>query len=87
MKTAFILMMVFYSGLAKAEDRKDCFDVIPPAANSPLPSAIKIDRCTGTTWVLIRVYPPKGKDAAPGPFRWRWFPILEDVGEATIGLQ
>jgi hypothetical protein len=84
-----LLLTLFSLGtldLATAQESKDCFSIIPPVASSPMPWPIKLNRCDGTTWILVRVYGPKPKDGGAAPFSMRWFPVQDSNSqEATIG--
>jgi hypothetical protein len=75
-----LLLTLFSLGtldLAAAQETKDCFSIIPPVASSPMPWPMKLNRCDGTTWILVRVYGSKPKDGGMAPFAFRWFPIQD----------
>lgn len=65
---------------SSAEDQgtRDCFTIVaPPAASGDIPvfgimavmGAIRINKCTGESWMLIKAAPVKGS------YSYRWFPI------------
>jgi hypothetical protein len=54
-----------------------CFMVVPAPANVAPFTLMKVDRCTGTTWVLSRrpIPDPSGKPSTAGV--WHWTPVEE----------
>jgi hypothetical protein len=52
-----------------------CWEVVP-SGQGTLPTVfLKVNKCTGETWVLIRT-PVKADN--PQAFTWRWFPLSND---------
>lgn len=86
-KAVFTGFLILASNMpAFSEETKDCYSIIEPSQGSSVQFPLKINRCDGTTWVLVRVYLKKTKDGPPGPYVLRWFHILIDSStEAEIG--
>jgi hypothetical protein len=68
--------------MAQAATTQECFQVIAPVApgatvGAPLAiAALKVNRCTGETWVLSWLTIGKGQ-------AWRWTPISSESTEAV----
>lgn len=64
---------------------EECFVVIAPVApgstvGAPAAiAALKVNRCTGETWVLSLMTVP----GTPGGRAWRWTPISNESNEAV----
>lgn len=74
--TIAALVVVFESNSARAAPPAEpCFDIVEPSAKSELFVPIRVNRCTGETWILLRqpVVDPHGK--ALGVFTYIWHPI------------
>ena len=57
-----------------------CFDVVPLAAEAPPHGPILVDRCTGHTWLLLRVNLEKNGKT----FTYRWLPLSLENGEPVL---
>jgi hypothetical protein len=70
--------------LATPVTAEECFQIIAPVAPASTvgtpaaAAALKLNRCTGETWVLSLLNLP-GKTGANA---WRWTPISEEQHEA-----
>ena len=53
-----------------------CFEVIASAGQTTSPSFILVDRCTGKTWMLVRLVltDPQGNLSA-SQYNYRWLPL------------
>ena len=64
-------------GLGASDSRADpCFEVIASAGQTTSPSFILVDRCTGKTWMLVRLVltDPQGNLSA-SQYNYRWLPL------------
>jgi hypothetical protein len=83
---AGLVILGAYPVEAQETTTKDCFSIIAPVGNSPMPYTMKLNRCDGSAWILVKVSTRKSKDGSPVPYAFRWFPIQHDVAqEAEIG--
>ena len=88
-----LLLLPALAGLlaapALAQDRTPatvCWEVLAPTQGIAPTAAIKINKCTGETWMLVRTLLSEAE--APGihstyTFRWRRL-MQDDTGEAVI---
>jgi hypothetical protein len=45
---------------------------------------VKVNKCTGETWVLVRTMLVPAKQSAPEQLAWRWRPLATEAGEAVV---
>jgi hypothetical protein len=76
---------------AFAQDGKasvDCFSVIAPGGGAGAPNYLKLNRCSGESWLLVRVMLPKPKPSDKGdPYTYRWFSIGHEDGREAVMVQ
>ena len=74
---AALALIVLTGSSAKAQQQSECFVVIMTnSADAGNLGAIRVNKCTGETWVLSRV------TLGSGAFALRWFPINVEKSEA-----
>lgn len=64
-----------------AQDTKGlpgCFAIVSPIQGIAPSSFLKINKCTGGTWILIRVQLPKARPNEQESYTYRWFPLTHD---------
>lgn len=62
-----------------------CYDLKFANFASPPGAPFLINRCTGATWILIRVNLVDAHGAQTQS-AWRWSPLMTEPGEATFDL-
>jgi hypothetical protein len=76
---------------AFAQDGKtsvDCYSVITPAGGTAAPNYLKLNRCSGESWLLVRVMLPKQKPTDNGDtYTYRWFSIGHEDGREAVMIQ
>jgi hypothetical protein len=79
-------MIPLTNSIALAEDSAQfpsCWEAIP--GNGTTPSVfLKINKCTGQTWMLTRLTLSPAKGSSPETFTWRWVPLLDQAGEGVL---
>jgi hypothetical protein len=63
-----------------------CFDVLSPGQVSSPDGMMLIDKCSGRTWLLIRIPIPDDKGNETTDFAYRWAPILYGDREALLSI-
>jgi hypothetical protein len=63
-----------------------CFDILSPGQGSSPDGMMLIDKCSGRTWLLIRIPIPDDKGNATTEFAYRWAPILYGDREALLSM-
>jgi hypothetical protein len=63
-----------------------CFDILSPAQGSSPDGMMLIDKCSGRTWLLIRIPIPDDKGNPTTEFAYRWAPILYGDREALLSM-
>jgi len=63
-----------------------CFDILSPGQGSSPDGMMLIDKCSGRTWLLIRIPIPDDKGNATTEFAYRWAPILYGDREALLSI-
>jgi hypothetical protein len=58
-----------------------CYEMLAAEANTLPGRPLLINKCTGQTFVLMRV-PPKGKPAGGSAYRWQPIAVGDDSAEA-----
>lgn len=71
-----IIGIVGLAAPALSAEPTQCFDIASTAAS--LIAAIKINKCTGETWVMRMVAVGNGGTSI------RWFPVKEDTREPVL---
>jgi hypothetical protein len=66
----------------KPQPQTACFDVVANPHESGA-SMVMIDKCTGRTWMLTRIFHVDAKGNSTGT-SYRWSPILADDQEAIL---
>jgi hypothetical protein len=70
-----------------AATRSDpCFDILSPGQGTSPDGMMLIDKCSGRTWLLIRIPIPDDKGNATTEFAYRWAPILYGDREALLSI-
>jgi hypothetical protein len=85
--TAIILPSVTAAMPALAQDNKPpaiCWEILSPAQGVSPHSVLKVNKCTGETWILTRTRLSDSKGTAPASYTFRWRPLLHDEGEAVL---
>jgi hypothetical protein len=60
---------------AQAQDEKQssaCYAIISPVQGVLPSSFVKINKCTGQTWMLVRYVLTKGGATDRGSYTWQW---------------
>lgn len=83
---AIVLVSMALSGCVDVslqdKSRNACFEVHIPKDETI--RAIKSDKCTGQTWVLIKVgFTGEGTSQK---WTYRWYPIVDELREAELAL-
>jgi hypothetical protein len=52
-----------------------CFEVTAAHGDAQAPGAILLNRCTGQTWILARIYRSAAKGSRGTQISYRWMPI------------
>ena len=63
-----------------------CFDILSPGQSGSPDGMILIDKCSGRTWMLIRIPIPDDNGNATTEFAYRWAPILYGDREALLSI-
>ena len=63
-----------------------CFDILSPGQSGSPDGMILVDKCSGRTWMLIRIPVPDDKGNATTEFAYRWAPILYGDREALLSI-
>ena len=61
-----------------------CYTIVPPPQGLGPDGSVMLDRCTGKTWLLIRIAIPNDQGELTGDFTYRWAPILYGDREALL---
>jgi hypothetical protein len=72
---------------ALAQDSKPlavCWEVLSSAQGVSPNSLLKVNKCTGETWILTRIRLSSAEATAPAAYTFRWRPLLQDEGEAVL---
>jgi len=70
---AVLGVVTTYSATATAQSQPDaCYDVVEPSQRSELLVPILVNRCTGTTWLLVPKQTVEEKGKTPGQFTYIW---------------
>jgi hypothetical protein len=84
---AIILPSVTAAAHALAQDSKPlavCWEVLSPAQGVSPNSFLKVNKCTGETWILTRTRLSDAEATAPATYTFRWRSLLQDEGEAVL---
>jgi hypothetical protein len=74
---AALALIALTCSSAKAQQQSECFVVLMTnSTEAGNLGAIRVNKCTGETWVLSRV------TLGSGAYALRWFPINVEKGEA-----
>jgi hypothetical protein len=87
MKMAAFAILLWLGTSAHAQETRptaDCYAISPPVPGTPHVNVLRINKCTGATWVLVKIGLPKVKSADPNGFTYRWYQINEAEGEAYL---
>jgi hypothetical protein len=77
-----LYMLLPPSAHAQDASTNPCWEVTAPSVQRLL---LLINKCTGKTWLLIKVNVRKAKSGLPGVYTYRWRPITaDDTGEPTF---
>ncbi len=69
-----------------ASRAEPCFDILSPGQGSSPDGMMLIDKCSGRTWLLIRIPIPDDKGNVTTEFAYRWAPILYGDREALLSI-
>jgi hypothetical protein len=58
-----------------------CFQIMATPAGAGPSSAILLDRCTGQTWILARIYQAVTKKGRANNVAYRWEPLSKEATE------
>jgi hypothetical protein len=84
---AIALPSVTAAAHALAQDSKPlavCWEILSPAQGVSPHSLLKVNKCTGETWILTRTRLSDAKASALASYTFRWRPLLQDEGEAVL---
>jgi hypothetical protein len=84
---AIILPTVTAAAHALAQDSKPlaaCWEVLSPAQGVSPSSVLKVNKCTGETWILTRTRLSDAKATVPATYTFRWRPLLQGEEEAVL---
>jgi hypothetical protein len=82
-----ILALQLPIGVARAQDGRSpgaCFDFVSPQQGVTPGSVLKVNRCTGESWMLTRTRLSEAKPGSPGSYAYRWVPLTHDEKEAVF---
>jgi hypothetical protein len=82
-----ILALGLATGAAIAQESRPsgaCFDFVSPQQGVTPGSVLKINRCTGESWMLTRTRLSEPKPNSPGTYAYRWVPLSHDEKEAVF---
>jgi hypothetical protein len=81
-----IAALALPAGAAVAQEGKSsaCFDFVSPQQGVTPGSVLKINRCTGESWMLTRTRLSEPKPNSPGTYAYRWVPLSHDEKEAVF---
>jgi hypothetical protein len=74
-------------GAAVAQDNRSsgaCFDFVSPQQGITPGSVLKVNKCTGESWMLTRTRLSEAKTNSPGTYAYRWVPLSHDEKEAVF---
>jgi len=63
-----------------------CYNIASPGQGATPDGMVLIDRCSGKTWLLIRIQIPDDKGNPTSEFTYRWAPILYGDREALLSM-
>jgi hypothetical protein len=79
------LAVLAQEGGKAPSDATHCFDVTQYSGNVPPFGPILVNRCTGSTWLLVRSDTPvNGRETAT--FAFQWAPLMVGTEEAQIPI-
>lgn len=87
MKYFLVIALVMLSGCIpenNIEHPQPCFEVIYPQG-SALVTPIMLNKCTGESWILLKVSEPLKEDETSPSFSWAWYTINGYYSENYIG--
>ncbi len=61
-----------------------CFSVETPRIEMPPNAPLLVNRCTGSTWMLVRTNLNDAAGKPTGVYTWRWSPLAANTGEAQL---
>ena len=83
-------MLTVPDGVALAQatmPENACFQIMATPAGAGPSSAILLDRCTGQTWILARVYQAATKKGRASNVAYRWEPLSKEATERPLPTQ
>ncbi len=57
------------------EIKGECFQVVSPVAGTSPASFLLLNKCSGATWMLVRVLELEGKPGKADYFTYKWLPL------------
>lgn len=83
MRMAIAVLFVSIAPAMAAEETQ-CFEVVSAGPNIVPNSFIKINKCTGQSWVLVKTTLPKAKNEVDTPFTYRWMMLNSEDREPSM---
>ena len=62
-----------------------CFDIVNATPQQQPFLPILLDRCTGRSWMLVKIELTNPTGRPPAAFTYRWFPLAADTSEPSLG--
>jgi hypothetical protein len=87
MKLYYLFLLFFLSSCLENNtsklntQEKECFHII---SSKNFSRHIKLNKCTGESWILVRTTTEKGKDGKMTAYTERWYPISVELLEAEL---
>lgn len=63
-----------------------CWEITSPAQQVTPQSLVLLNRCSGQTWILEKIFFVDKQDHQTGEFTYRWAPIAVDPDEAKMTM-
>jgi hypothetical protein len=69
------LWLAFLATAHSQEIKGECFQVVSPVAGTSPASFLLLNKCSGATWMLVRVLESEGKPGKADYFTYKWLPL------------
>ena len=78
MRHSIAMVALWLGFLASAhgqEVKAECFQIVSPVVGASPASFLLLNKCSGSTWMLVRVQDPESKPGRADYFTYKWLPL------------
>jgi hypothetical protein len=78
MRRSIAVAVLWLAVLASAQGQEikgECFQIVSPVAGTSPSSFLLLNKCSGATWMLVRVLESEGKPGKADYFTFKWLPL------------